>query len=73
MERQSSGTVYVYICTCHLLLYVQVRTYKFQINKSSKMADNSPWAQLVCISEEDGLIIPLANDVFSVGRAKGKI
>lgn len=65
MERQSSGTVYVYvlvICYC---------TYKYV--RSSKMADNSPWAQLVCISEEDGLIIPLANDVFSVGRAKGKI
>ncbi|XP_041458030.1 E3 ubiquitin-protein ligase CHFR-like [Lytechinus variegatus] len=31
---------------------------------------NSPWAQFVCISEEDGLIIPISNDVFSVGRAK---
>eukprot|EP00057_Strongylocentrotus_purpuratus_P019557 XP_011674031.1 PREDICTED: E3 ubiquitin-protein ligase CHFR isoform X2 [Strongylocentrotus purpuratus] len=34
------------------------------------MADNSPWAQFVCISEEDGLIIPITSDVFSVGRAK---
>ncbi|XP_071481856.1 E3 ubiquitin-protein ligase CHFR-like isoform X2 [Diadema antillarum] len=34
------------------------------------MSDPGNWAQLVCISDADGLVIPISKDSFSIGRGR---
>ncbi|XP_071493473.1 E3 ubiquitin-protein ligase CHFR-like [Diadema antillarum] len=34
------------------------------------MSDPGNWAQLVCISDADGLVIPISTDSFSIGRGR---